>query len=101
MTTFYVGLWFKMYMLRLYEYILVFEQTLFSQLREMVLAPFRKWNAFINSRKDGKFGINLVDSKLITLRITEMTNVLRYLLSNENITIHSEAQIISNSQIVI
>ena len=41
----------------------------------MVLAPFRKWNSFNNSRKDGKFGIDLVDSMLNTLQTLELANV--------------------------
>ena len=45
----------------LYLYISVFEQKYGQKLREMVLAPFRKWNSFNNSRKDGKFDIDLVD----------------------------------------
>ena len=63
----------------------------------MVLVPFRKQNSFNNSRKDSKFGINLVDSMLNTLQTLELANV--YLLPHENITISSatEAQILFNN----
>ena len=44
-------------------------------LREMVLSPIRKWNSFNNSRKEGNFGIDLIDSMLNTLRTLEMANV--------------------------
>ena len=45
------------------------------KLREMVLAPFKKWNSFNNSRTDGKLGIDVVDSMLNTLLTIEMANV--------------------------
>ena len=44
------------------------------QLREMVLAPFSKRNAFNKSRKDGKCGIDLVDYMLNTLQTLELAN---------------------------
>ena len=72
-TTFYVGLW-HMYMC-LYQYILVFEQKQGTKLREMVFALFRKWNFFKNSRKDCKFGIDLVDSMLNTLQTLKVANI--------------------------
>ena len=41
----------------------------------MVHAPFTKWDSFKNSRKDGKFSIDLVDSMLNTRQTLELTNV--------------------------
>ena len=70
-----------MYMFCYYQYISVFEQKEGPKLREMVLPPFRKRNSFNNSRKDGKFDIELVDSKLNTLQTLELANVSELLTS--------------------
>ena len=37
----------------------------------MIHGPFRKQNAFNNSRNDGKFGSDLVDPMLHTLRASD------------------------------
>ena len=50
-------------------------------IEEMVLAPFRKWNSFNNSRIDGKFGIHLYDSKVNTLETLALANVSQLLCS--------------------
>ena len=80
-TTYYVGLWPKLSMLCLYEYISVFEQKKAPKLKEIVLAPFRKRNSFNNPRKYGKFGIDLVDPLLNTLRTLELANVSQLFIS--------------------
>ena len=41
----------------------------------MVLASVRKLNFFNNSRRDGKFGLDLVDYMLNTLWTLELANV--------------------------
>ena len=74
-TTYYVGLWHELYTSSLYQYIYVFERKLVPTLREMILAPVRKWNSFNKYRKDGKFGIHLVDSMRNTLLTLELVNV--------------------------
>ena len=89
---------YKMYMLCLYQYISVFEQKLGPKLREMVLAPFRKRNSFINSRKDGEFGKDLVDSMLNNLQTLKLANSFSviYFHMKTNITIPSDAQMLIN-----
>ena len=63
----------------------------------MILAPFRKENTFNNLRKDGKFGTDLVNSMINTLRTLELANVSQiYLLPHENINTPSENQILFN-----
>ena len=52
-----------------------FERKYDPKLREMVLAPFRKGNAFNNLRKVGKVMIDLVDSMLNTRQTLEFANV--------------------------
>ena len=53
----------------------IFQYLSENRALNMVLAPFKKWNSFNNSRKYGKFGIDLVDSMLNTLQTLELANV--------------------------
>ena len=46
-----------------------------ANLRDMTLAPFRKWNSFNNFRKDMKSGTDWVDSLLDTLQALYMYNI--------------------------
>ena len=70
-----------MYMLFRYKYISVFQRKWGPKLREIVLFLFRKQNSFNNWRKDGKFGIDLVDAMPNTLQALEIANVSRLLSS--------------------
>ena len=74
-TTFYVELWHKMYMLCFHQYISVFEQRQGPKLRKIVLASFRKQNSFNNSRKDATFDIDFIDSMFNILRSLELANM--------------------------
>ena len=47
----------------------------------MVLAPFKKWNSFNKSRKDGKVVIDLVDPMLNTIWALEVANVFQLFTS--------------------
>ena len=54
-------------------------------MKEMILAPFRKWNSFNNLRKDVKFGTGWVDSllkKLQALFIIFRNGLMHKSLSN-------------------
>ena len=65
-------------------YMLIFQYLRKSRaqnFREMVLVPSRKWNSFNNSKKDGKFGIDVVESMLNTLQTLELANVSQLLTS--------------------
>ena len=48
------------------------------EIKLIILVIFRKWNSFTNSRKDGKFGINLVDSMLNALCTLELANISQF-----------------------
>ena len=61
-TIFYVGFWHKLYMLQLWKCFKTLKWGL--KLKEIILAPFRKWNSFNNFRKDVKFGTYWADSLL-------------------------------------
>ena len=68
-----------------------------QHLNEMVPAPFKKWNSFNNSRKDGKCSIDLVDSMIDytpDLQISKCFSVIYY--HKKTIIIPSETQILFN-----
>ena len=62
----------------------------------MILAPFRKQNTCTNSRKDGKFGTDLVDSMLNTIVALEFANVSQLFRALDSIAMPSEEQILVN-----
>ena len=51
----------------------------------MVLADFIKWNFFNNSRKYGKFVIDLVESMLNTLQTIELASISKLFTSTCNL----------------
>ena len=55
-----------------------------------------KRNSVNNPRKDGKFFMDLVDSKRDTVRPQNWQMFINYLNPHENMTIPSEAQILFN-----
>ena len=52
------------------------ERLIWPKIKEIILAIFRKQNAFNNLRKDGKFDTDLVDAMLTCpLQALELKNV--------------------------